>query len=59
VEKLLLSDDKDIKKVSPNLSKFKLRLPLILFPWAGGLVSGLTASIIKIAAEFFQANGIG
>jgi hypothetical protein len=51
-------DDKDIKKANSNLSKFQLRLPLVLYPWAGGLLSGLTCSVIKIVGEVVQIQGL-
>jgi len=44
-------DEKDLKKLSPHFQKFWIRVPLILYPWASGLLSGMTTSFIKGFAE--------
>ena len=45
--------DLQIKTLNPILSKFKIRIPLLFYAWVGGLLSGLTAAVLKIVAEFF------
>ena len=57
LERMLSMNEAEIKCINPLLSKFKIRIPLLLYAWIGGLLSGLTAAILKIAAEFIQAEG--
>ncbi|CDW72158.1 phospholipase d [Stylonychia lemnae] len=51
IDRVSKMDEKDLKKLSPNFQKFWIRLPLILYPWASGLLSGMTTSFIKGVAE--------
>lgn len=51
-------DDHEIKKISPNFNKILLRIPLILYPWCAGMLSGITTSFIKGAAEMVKTMDI-
>lgn len=54
IEKVQRLDEKDLQKISPGFKKIWIRVPLILYPWASGLLSGITTSFIKGVAEMFK-----
>lgn len=44
--------------ISPSFKKIYIRIPLILYPWASGLLSGITTSFIKGVAEMMKNHEI-
>lgn len=56
IDKITNLEEKDIRKISPNFRKFLIRVPLFLFPWASGLLSGITTSFIKGVAEMAKSE---
>ena len=45
-------------KIQPTLNKYKIRIPLFMFPWTAGLLSGITCCMLKILAEMVMGNGL-
>eukprot|EP00347_Sterkiella_histriomuscorum_P002196 403369096 len=58
IEKVQKLDEQDLKMISPNFKKIWIRIPLILYPWASGLLSGMTTSFIKGVAEMMKNHDI-
>lgn len=40
------------------MKKIQFRIPLLLFPWIGGLLVGVTGCLIKVMGSFIKAKGI-